>query len=596
MGKRTLDDVSNGVEKTGSVSESRASKKSRKEERKSGRSDVKTDEKALKKQRREGKRLRKLRKAATDLEISAKHIAVETNRHAMEVEEIKAMEVRPKKKMAKKDHTSVPAPVTPTDKESQQKPPSNGHVSASGYVEEPALAHLPQSDIDAYLSEHFITISDPKSAFAPLRPITAFAHLPNKNTIPGNPFQGFSSPTPIQAAAWPFLLSGRDVVGVAETGSGKTLAFAVPCIRYIQSLGGDQPGKRARGVRALIVSPTRELAMQIHEQVVKLATPAGLGAVCVYGGVSKDEQRTALRTASIVIATPGRLNDLINEGVADLSKVGYVVLDEADRMLDKGFEDEIRKIISTTPGPSKRQTLMFTATWPPSVRDLAGTFMISPIKIAIGDNNPSGDLRANGRITQSVEVLDPQAKQARLLALLKTYQAGPLRNDRILVFCLYKKEATRIEALLRARTALRVASIHGDLSQAQRTASLGAFKSGAATVLVATDVAARGLDIPAVKLVLNLTFPLTVEDYVHRIGRTGRAGQPGTAITLFTEHDKALSGALINVLRAANQPVPPDLLKFGGAVKKRTHEAYGNFYKAPEAGEVKAAVKIKFDD
>ena len=157
---------------------------------------------------------------------------------------------------------------------------------------------------------------------------------------------------------------------------------------------------------------------------------------------------------------------------------------------------------------------MFTATWPPSVRDLAATFMSSPVKIAIGDN-PTGDLRANARITQTVEVVDPRGKETRLLQLLKTHQTG---GDRVLVFCLYKKEATRVEAMLRGR-GLRVAGIHGDLGQAQRTASLDAFKSGRVPVLVATDVAARGLDIPSVKLVINVTFPLTVEDYVHRIGR-----------------------------------------------------------------------------
>jgi ATP-dependent RNA helicase DBP3 len=261
----------------------------------------------------------------------------------------------------------------------------------------------------------------------------------------------------------------------------------------------------------------------------------------VYGGVPKDEQRKALKTADIVVATPGRLNDLINEGCADLSKARYVVLDEADRMLDKGFEEEIRKIINTTPDIGKRQTLMFTATWPESVRTLASTFMRHPVKIAIGDN-PTGDLRANTRIVQKVEVVDPRNKEYRLLQLLKQYQSGAQKDDRILVFALYKKEATRVEGFIRSK-GFRVAGIHGDLSQEQRTRSLDAFKKGSTPILVATDVAARGLDIPAVRLVINCTFPLTVEDYVHRIGRTGRAGKEGLAITLFTEHDKAQSGA-----------------------------------------------------
>ena len=414
-------------------------------------------------------------------------------------------------------------------------------ASQSNYTEDPTLTALPQSDIDSFLSTNFITIIDPKTSDKPLRPITDFSYLPTTSAERA-PFASFKTPTPIQAAAWPFLLSGRDVVGVAETGSGKTFAFGVPCIRYINTTPSLRKGRGGSSARAVIVSPTRELAVQIHEQIVQLATPAGLQAVCVYGGVPKDAQRLALKTANIVVATPGRLNDLINEGAADLSGVGYLVLDEGDRMLDKGFEEEIRKIISTTPSTEKgRQTLMFTATWPQSVRELAATFMTQPVKIAIGDN-PTGELRANTRIVQQVEVVDPRGKETRLLQLIKQYQSGKTKDDRILVFCLYKKEATRVEGFLRMK-GLRVAGIHGDLSQQQRQTSLDAFKSGKVPLLVATDVAARGLDIPAVKLVLNVTFPLTVEDYVHRIGRTGRAGKVGLAITLFTDHDKAQSGA-----------------------------------------------------
>ncbi|KAH0538482.1 RNA-dependent ATPase [Glutinoglossum americanum] len=458
-----------------------------------------------------------------------------------------------------------------------------------GYSEDPALSSLAQATIDSFLSTNFIAITDPTSSSPSLRPIVSFKYLPVVGQSQLAPFKSFSSPTPIQAAAWPSIFAGRDVIGVAETGSGKTLAFAVPCIRYITSL---TKSRKSRGAKAVVVSPTRELALQIYEQIVKLADPAGLEVVCVYGGVQKEEQRKALKTASIIVATPGRLNDLISEGAADLSKVGYLVLDEADRMLDKGFEDAIREIIKTTPPTAQRQTLMFTATWPPSVRELAGSFMKSPVKIAIGDN-PTGDLRANARIVQKVEVVDPRGKEFRLLQLLREHQHGAQKNDRILVFCLYKKEATRVEMFLKSK-GLRVAGIHGDLSQPQRTASLEAFKSGRVPLLVATDVAARGLDIPAVKLVINVTFPLTVEDYVHRIGRTGRAGKEGLAITLFTEHDKAQSGALINVLRAANQPVPEELLKFGTTVKKKGHEAYGAFYK--EIDGAKTATKITFDD
>jgi ATP-dependent RNA helicase DBP3 len=408
-------------------------------------------------------------------------------------------------------------------------------VEAGSYTESNELAQLPQSEIDAFLTKNVMTIVDPKPAARKLRPIVNFKYLPTTDESQRAAFGSFTTPTPIQAATWPFLLSGRDMIGVAETGSGKTLAFGVPCVRFITSL----PKATRKGIKAVIVSPTRELAVQIFDQLVALATPAGLHVVCVYGGVPKDPQVAACRKAHIVVATPGRLNDLISDGSADLSKAEYVVLDEADRMLDKGFEEPIRQIISQT--QKKRQTLMFTATWPPSVRELASTFMNSPVRITIGDN-VSGELRANVRIKQLVEVIDPHAKEQRLLQLLKQYQSGKNKDDRILVFCLYKKEAVRIENFIRMK-GFRVGGIHGDLSQEKRSASLAAFKEGQVPLLVATDVAARGLDIPAVKLVINVTFPLTAEDYVHRIGRTGRAGKDGLAITFFTDHDKGLSGS-----------------------------------------------------
>ena len=466
---------------------------------------------------------------------------------------------------------------------------STPHTTTSLYVEDPKLKALPQSQIEEYLAKNFISITDPTSSIH-LRPILDFLYLPTSFTNKPSPFAAFKSPTPIQSAAWPFLLSGRDVIGIAETGSGKTLAFGVPCIRHIRAGHQSKLKKSKTTAKAIIVSPTRELAVQSFEQMRQLTDACGLATVCVYGGVPKDAQREALKSAHIVVATPGRLNDLIDEGSADLSGVTYVVLDEADRMLDKGFEDEIRKIIATT-STRGRQTLMFTATWPPSVRDLAATFMLSPVQIAIGDN-PFGELRANNRIVQKIEVVSPEQKQFRLLQLIKQHQGGKSGINRMLIFCLYKKEATRVEGFLRSK-GLSVAGIHGDMHQTARTTSLEAFKSGEVKLLVATDVAARGLDIPSVICVINVTFPLTVEDYVHRIGRTGRAGKEGLAITLFTEQDKTQSGALINVLKAAGQPVPEDLLQFGTTVKKKGHEAYGAFYK--ESDSTKTATKIKFD-
>lgn len=489
----------------------------------------KAERKAAKKAKKEAKEAKKSSKADAPAveDDEDDEDAVKAAKKAARKAEKKKL-----KEAAKGADSASPAPASkPTPAATSSEP-----VGTSGpYTENQELTHLPQSEIDAFLTKNTMTIEDPKPAARKLRPIVNFKYLPVTDESQRAPFAGFTAPTPIQAATWPFLLSGRDMVGVAETGSGKTLAFGVPCVRAISSLPKDQ----RKGIKAVIVSPTRELAVQIYDQLVALANPAGLSVVCVYGGVPKDPQVAACRKAHIVVATPGRLNDLIGDGSADLSKADYVVLDEADRMLDKGFEEPIRQIISQT--PKKRQTLMFTATWPPSVRDLASTFMVSPVRITIGDNQ-SGELRANARIKQLVEVVDPRAKEQRLLQLLKQYQSGKNKDDRILVFCLYKKEAMRIESFIRMK-GFRVGGIHGDLSQEKRSASLAAFKEGKVPLLVATDVAARGLDIPAVKLVINVTFPLTAEDYVHRIGRTGRAGKEGLAITLFTEHDKGLSGS-----------------------------------------------------
>jgi ATP-dependent RNA helicase DBP3 len=527
MPKRTLDDadLANGgvsLLRTTPVSKkSKKESKTSKEEKTAAPEAIEADggdDAESKAARKEKKRLKKLKKAEAEAKAAAEagseadvvdsgNTTKDESKSSDETKEAKAARKDEKarlkaEKKAKKDSTNgtndTTAEPSPAPNGNSNKSHTNGATSTA-YTEDTKLSALPQSEIDQFLAENFISMTDPLSSSATLRPITSFDYLPITDPAQRAPFKNFKAPTPIQAAAWPFLLAGRDVIGVAETGSGKTMAFAVPCVRGILSLPENQ---RNKGARAVIVSPTRELAMQSHEQIMQLCKVSGLRAVCVYGGVPKDEQRKALKTADIVVATPGRLNDLINEGCADLSKARYVVLDEADRMLDKGFEEEIRKIINTTPSIGKRQTLMFTATWPESVRTLASTFMKDPVKIAIGDN-PTGDLRANTRIVQKVEVVDPRNKEYRLLQLLKQYQSGAQKDDRVLVFALYKKEATRVEGFIRSK-GFRVAGIHGDLSQEQRTRSLDAFKKGNTPILVATDVAARGLDIPAVKLVINV--------------------------------------------------------------------------------------------
>lgn len=511
MGKRARDHAGVTLEHNHStdlpspIKDSRKNHKiKRKDKQATDASDSVVDQsQASKRARKEKKRLKRLKKEGQKVELA-------TNGTDIDLAQYTSNPSSPKIKCAEEveHHSHIPPKSDGNNKLQNEKErrkskavhaqPITYGQSESGYDQNVDLTALSQDTIDGFLADNFISITDPIPHSPSLRPIIKFSYLPFTFTSQISQFKNFTAPTPIQAAAWPYLLSGRDVIGVAETGSGKTIAFAVPCIRKIQSLALE---KQYKGVRAVILSPTRELAMQSYEQVIQIGEVSGIKAVCVYGGVSKDEQRKALKTADIIVATPGRLNDLINEGSADLSQVKYLVLDEADRMLDSGFEQEIKKIINTTPAIGKRQTLMFTATWPESVQSLASTFMITPVKILIGDNE-SGDLRANNRIVQKVEVVEPRDKEYRLLKTLKQYHNISQKDERILVFALYKKEAMRVEGFIRSK-GFQVASIHGDLSQDQRTRSLEAFKSGKTPILVATDVAARGLDIPSVKLVVS---------------------------------------------------------------------------------------------
>lgn len=414
-----------------------------------------------------------------------------------------AKEKKSKKDKKEKKRKTEESEETPKEAATTQNGSSNSTATAptsnGKYEQNAALSSLPESEITSFFTTNQITVTDPQSTN--LRPITQFTHLPNTTLVAKNPFKSFKTPTPIQAASWPFGLSGRDIVGVAETGSGKTIAFGLPLVEAV--LAFPKPSKGAGRIRAVVVSPTRELAMQTNDELTRLTDMVGLKTVCVYGGASKDDQRRLLQKADIIVATPGRLKDFLEEGSIRLDNAKFAVLDEADRMLDKGFEDDIKLILGSCPAREQRQTLMFTATWPMSVQALASTFMVSPVRITIG-NNEAGDLKANARIAQSVEVVDPRDKEQRLLQILK---AQP-RNERVLVFCLYKKEATRVEGFL-AQRGIKVVGIHGDLRQEQRTRSLDAFKKGETPVLVATDVAARGLDIPEVKLVVNVTVSIS---------------------------------------------------------------------------------------
>jgi len=502
--------------------------------------------------------------------------------------EIVTYETESQKKKKKKKN--LKGDTVPDDKV-EDKDSDDSSCEDSGPFKKKFYSILPEtetmskSDVKEYQSKHCITMyGKGRKKFKPLR---TFAELGFPNSIM-NICNGFSNPTPIQGQCWPILASGRDVIGIAETGSGKTLAFSIPALAHLKYRVENEGKSTAGCPKMLIVSPTRELAMQSQEVLEAAGASCGIRSVCVYGGVPKWTQKEALKNGvEVVVATPGRLIDLMNEGACDLSQVSYLVLDEADRMLDQGFERDIRAIIGQT--HNGRQTALFSATWPDSVRELAHSFLTKPVKVTIG----SDDLAAGTRIKQIVEVVEDRAREGKLNQLLKKYHAD--RKNRILIFVLYKKEAARIENNL-SRSGWKVASIHGDKSQEGRSLAVEQFKSGQIPLLVATDVAARGLDIPGVDFVINYSFPLTIEDYVHRIGRTGRAGRTGTAHTFFQQCDKLRAGELVKVLKEANQDVPAAMNDFDLNIKKKEHKLYGAFGPKDYGLPMKKATKITFDD
>ncbi|KAK9278514.1 hypothetical protein L1049_028081 [Liquidambar formosana] len=366
---------------------------------------------------------------------------------------------------------------------------------------------------------------------------------------------GFVEPTPIQSQGWPMALKGRDLIGIAETGSGKTLAYLLPALVHVSA----QPRLvHGEGPIVLVLAPTRELAVQIQEEAVKFGSRANIRSTCIYGGAPKGPQiRDLQRGVEIVIATPGRLIDMLEAQHTNLRRVTYLVLDEADRMLDMGFEPQIRKIVSQI--RPDRQTLYWSATWPREVEALARQFLRNPYKVIIG----SPDLKANHSINQVVEVVTEVEKYNRLIQLLKELMDG----SRILIFMETKKGCDQVTRHLRM-DGWPALSIHGDKNQAERDWVLAEFKSGRSPIMTATDVAARGLDVKDIKCVVNYDFPSSLEDYVHRIGRTGRAGAKGTAFTFFTHANAKFAREFIKILQESGQVVTPALsalARSGGA-------------------------------
>ncbi|XP_042037079.1 ATP-dependent RNA helicase-like protein DB10 [Salvia splendens] len=356
---------------------------------------------------------------------------------------------------------------------------------------------------------------------------------------------GFSAPTPIQAQSWPIAIQGRDIVAIAKTGSGKTLGYLIPGFIHLK----EKRNNPKMGPTILVLSPTRELATQIQDEAVKFGKSSRISCTCLYGGAPKGPQIKDLdRGVDIVVATPGRLNDLLEMKRVYLHQISYLVLDEADRMLDMGFEPQIRKIVKEV--PPRRQTLMYTATWPKEVRKIAADLLTNPVQVNIGN---SDELVANKSITQHIEVISQMDKRRRLEQILRSQQPG----SKIIIFCSTKKMCDILaENLYRQFGA---AAIHGDKCQGERDHVLNEFRTGKAPVLVATDVAARGLDVKDIRVVVNYDFPTGVEDYVHRIGRTGRAGATGEAYTFFGDQDARHASDLVKILEGANQNVPAEL-------------------------------------
>ncbi len=329
--------------------------------------------------------------------------------------------------------------------------------------------------------------------------------------------KGYSTPTPIQSQAIPTILEGRDIMGGAQTGTGKTAGFTLPLLQRLMS---SKPEKGRRIIRALVLTPTRELAAQVTESVRVYSKYLPVRTTAVFGGVSINPQIKKLRDGvDVLVATPGRLLDHVGQNTIDLSKVEILVLDEADRMLDMGFIYDIRKVISLL--PKKKQTLLFSATFSNGIKRLANDLLNNPKLIEVAKRNTAAE-----HITQVVHPVDNKRK-CKLLSLL----IGSGNWKQVLVFARTKRNCDRL-ALALIKNGLAVAAIHGGKSQGARTKALANFKSGKVKVLVATDIAARGLDISQLPHVVNYELPHVPEDYIHRIGRTGRAGHKGEAISL----------------------------------------------------------------
>jgi ATP-dependent RNA helicase RhlE len=360
---------------------------------------------------------------------------------------------------------------------------------------------------------------------------------------------GYTTPTPIQQQAIPVVLQGRDILGLAQTGTGKTAAFVLPILHRLLQ-------RPVRGVRALIVAPTRELAEQIHDVTTEMGRNTGLHSVTVYGGVSKTNQVAALRHgAEIVVACPGRLLDLLGDGSIDLSRVEVLVLDEADRMCDMGFLPDVRRILKVL--PRKRQTLFFAATMPDEIRRLADEILDHPVTVQIGIIAPAKT------VSHALYPVPDGLKKQLLLAIL-----SQPAMERVLIFSRTKHRARSLAREL-VRHGHPAAALQGNMSQNARQAALDGFRDGTYPILVATDIAARGIDVVEITHVINFDMPDTVDAYTHRIGRTGRADLTGQAYTFAGQSDEPMVRDIEKVLGAPIQRLRLPGFDYSGSLAER---------------------------
>ncbi|KAE8611476.1 hypothetical protein XENTR_v10012465 [Xenopus tropicalis] len=415
------------------------------------------------------------------------------------------------------------------------------------YTEHPEVARMTQHDVEELRRKKEITI---RGVNCP-KPIYGFhqANFP-QYVLDVLIDQRFKEPTPIQCQGFPLALSGRDMVGIAQTGSGKTLAYLLPAMVHINH----QPYlERGDGPICLVLAPTRELAQQVQQVADDYGKSSRLKSTCIYGGAPKGPQiRDLERGVEICIATPGRLIDFLEAGKTNLRRCTYLVLDEADRMLDMGFEPQIRKIVDQI--RPDRQTLMWSATWPKEVRQLAEDFLRDYVQINIGNL----ELSANHNILQIVDVCQESEKDHKLIQLMEEIMAE--KENKTIIFVETKRRCDDLTRRMR-RDGWPAMCIHGDKSQQERDWVLCEFRTGKAPILIATDVASRGLDVEDIKFVINYDYPNSSEDYVHRIGRTARSTNKGTAYTFFTPGNLKQARELVKVLEEANQTINPKLMQ-----------------------------------